>query len=216
MLVKANSAKYVEDFGLRSEDQVYLYYQCTYGDDWGENVGPVAASKLSLSPVIRVNALWVNKNLKVTCHVADTLDKKATGLQEFEKLDTNEGMYFPYSPYGEFVTFHQANVPFGLDLIFLRDDRVIQIEADTKVGSKERWTCDGCSGVIEVNAGFCFENDVNVGDKIALFAVSELDERKLAKEYLALEKEEFEIFSNSNFYYLPNAVNLISAIADGL
>lgn len=215
LLVKTHSYKYLEDFGLKRGDQVYLYYQCVYGDISGDNRGPVAASVLSLSPILRVNAMWVHKDLKVKCHVADTEAKKRKGLQGFEKLEAGEGMYFPYLPEGESVSFHQGSVPFGLDLIFLKDDEIVRIEADTKVGSSERWHCKDCSGVIEVQAGFCFENDVNVGDRIALFSVSERDVPTLDRER-KLEATETESYSDDRYYFMPNAVNLVSQIADGL
>ena len=214
MLVKAHTPKYPEDFGLKKGSQVYLYYQCVYGDDRGENKGPVKASDISSSPVVRVNAMWADRDLKIKCHVADTEAKKNEGLQSFDKLEANEGMYFPYLPQGEQVTFHQGSVPFGLDLIFLKDDEIVQIEAGTKVGSADRWFCSDCSGVIEVNAGFCAENDVKVGDRLALFSVSKKDEK-----LLKLEKESFvEEASNANekYHYEPHAIHLISQIADCL
>ena len=217
MLVKSHSLKYLEDFGLRIGDELYFYDKCTFGDDWGENMGPVkVSSKLPTSPVIRVNAVWMTKPLKIRCHIADTEDKKRRGLQGFEQLEMHEGMYFPYSPYGEHVTFHQGSVSFGLDLIFLRDNQIAKIEADTKVGSCDRWSCDSCSGVIEVNAGFCFENDVNVGDKVALFSVSERDINSLEVEASEEYDDLYDSYSDDNYYYMPNSVNLISAIADGL
>lgn len=215
MLVKAHSSKYPEDFGLRRGSELYLYYQCIYGDDRGESRGPVKASAVQTSPVVRVNALWLDRDIKVQCHVADTETKKREGLQGFQKLESNEGMYFPYSPFGEHVTFHQGSVPFGLDLIFIRNDEISRIEADTEVGSTERWACKDCSGVIEVRAGFCFENDINVGDRIALFAVSKKDLKTLEREKEALKEPRIDS-SDDNYYYVPNAVNLISQIADAL
>lgn len=216
MLVKAHSTKYPEDFGLRRGKDIYLYYQCIYGDDSGNSKGPVKASSVPTSPVLRINAMWLDRDLKVRCHIADTEPKKREGLQGFEKLESHEGMYFPYSPFGENVTFHQGSVPFGLDLIFLRNDEIARIEADTKVGSTERWACQACSGVIEVNAGFCFENDVNVGDRIALFAVSKRDLKTLEREKEASEEIFPEPYSDDKYYDIPNAVNLISQIADAL
>ena len=215
MLLKSHSTKYPEDFGLRRGSEIYLYYQCTYGDDKGDFRGPVNASVVPTSPVVRVNALWIDKDLKVKCHVADTEPKKRQGLQSFKKLSAYEGMYFPYSPFGEHVVFHQGSVPFGLDLIFLRNDEIADIEAETLVGSTDRWACKDCSGVIEVRSGFCFENDVNVGDRLALFAVSQRDLKTLEREKIS-ECVHNESYSDDKYYYMPNAVNLISQIADSL
>jgi uncharacterized membrane protein (UPF0127 family) len=218
LLVKAHSNKYLEDFGLKKGQRVYLYYQCLYGDDMGTNKGPVIASSIPTSVVVRVNAMWVDRDLKIRCQVADTELKKRQGLQGFAKLEEGTGLYFPYSPYGEEVTFHQGSVSFGLDLIFLKDDKISKIEPNTKVGSSERWTCPDCSGVIEVSAGFCEKNKVRIGERIALFAVSKKDLVLLENEKLEAKTitEESDSGNENNFYYKPNSVNLVSQVVDSL
>ena len=218
MLVKSHSRKYLEDFGLKKGQKVYLYYQCTYGDDFGENKGPVHASLIPTSSVIRVNAMWVDNDIKVRCHVADTEYRKQQGLQGFAGLEEGEGMYFPYSPYGEEVTFHQGSVSFGLDLIYLKEDTVVGIEANTKVGSSDRWTCSDCSGVIEVSAGFCKDHKVKLGDRVALFAVSKQDLALLEQDKLqsTASRENLEYNNDDSYSFAPNTINLVSQVVDGL
>lgn len=173
VLCKSHSLNHSEDFGLLSEDgqTVHLY-----------EAGQVPNTKrYKLSPVVRVNALWIERDLKIRCEIADTLEKKRVGLQKHSQLDDNSGLYFPYEPFTE-VTFHQGSVPFSLDLIFLCDGQVIQLEQNTRVGHDDRWHCPECEGVIEVNGGWCADNNVNVGDRLLLSAVSRIDLQELEEE----------------------------------
>jgi uncharacterized membrane protein (UPF0127 family) len=214
MLVKAHSEKYLEDFGLVEGSLCYLYDRFIYGDERGDNPGKgIPVAKISSSPVVRVNAVWVNLPLKVRCAIADTTEKKIIGLQETKSLQDGEGMFFPYHPQGAKVAFHQGTVSFPLDVIFLKDSEIVQIEADTRVGSSENWTCRDCSGVIEVRAGYCFENDVNVGDRIAMFAVSERDLDLLEQDRKSAAEEDS---SYRSWGCSSHALNLMSIIADSL
>ena len=166
MLVKSHADRYLEDFGLifdkSGKKKVHLY----------EN-GVVSYGK-NFSPVLRINAAWVNQDLTVKCYLADTEEKKMAGLQVIDQLKEDEGMFFPYLPYSS-VIFHQGSVNYPLDVLFLVDDAIVQIEKNSKVGIDDKWYCNCCSGVLEVCGGFCDRNNVNVGDRIAMFAVSEQD-----------------------------------------
>lgn len=174
MLFKSHSLDFAEDFGLMAADRsnVHLY----------ENGPQRCSKKLQLSPVVRVNALWLEKDLRVRCTVADTMEKKRIGLQWHRTpLIDGEGMYFPYEPFSE-VTFHQGTVNYPLDLLFLCEDQIIQTEENTKVGGSDRWTCAECDGVVEVIGGWCSENGVEVGDRVFISAVSEQDLVDLERE----------------------------------
>lgn len=200
MLKKAHSFKLLEDFGLElnartlQKDQLKHFVKKRglklgvptvyfYDNDM------IEVPTLQTSQVVRVNALWFDKDLKLKCKVADTIKKKKRGLQG-TRLNDREGLFFPY-PGPTDVVFHQGSVNYPLDIIFMRAIRgsdggyhneIAQIEADTRVGSAERWGCKACDCVIETLGGFCFENDVNVGDRLAYFAVSEQDEIELQAE----------------------------------
>ena len=195
MLYKTHSEKYLEDFGLLVDrEHINLF----------ENGLVRISKKLELSPVLRINALWVLRDLRLCCEVAATDEAKKVGLQKHSKLDPSAGLFFPYAGYTD-VTFHQGSVTFPLDILFLRDDEIIRIEADTQVGSASRWSCKACTAVIETNAGFCFENDVNVGDRVALSAVSEYDVSAVAEENRKeafLEEERFVAYNDNDCYEL--------------
>lgn len=211
MLVKAHppitSNTHEADYGLEVGNKVHYY----------EN-GLTAKGRYETSPVSHVNALWVEKPIKVKCNVALTEVDKKIGLQSYASLEANEGLYFPYLPNKRDVTFHQGSVSYPLDLIFLRNDTIVKIEANTKVGSNDRWFCSDVEGVIEVNSGFCATNNVMLGDRIAMFAVSEKDLIDLEAE--AIQREANASLDSSEehlkFVYMPNLVHLTSEIADAL
>jgi uncharacterized membrane protein (UPF0127 family) len=195
MLYKTHSEKYLEDFGLLVDrEHINLF----------ENGLVRVSKKLQLSPVLRVNALWVLKDLRLCCEIAATDEAKKVGLQGHKRLEDDSALFFPYAGYTD-VTFHQGNVSFPLDVIFMRDDEIVHIEADTRVGSKDRWSCKACTAVIETNAGFCFEKDVNVGDRVALSAVSQYDVEAVAEENRKeafLEEDRFVAYNDNDYYEL--------------
>jgi len=74
----------------------------------------------------------------------------------------------------------------------------MDVEERTRVGSSDRWSCSHCDGVLELNGGWCEENEVCLGDKIALFALTQRDldemeaERK-ADSFLSMIAEEMVV-----------------------
>lgn len=189
MLIKSHSNKYLDDFGLEiteytvPKDRLSYFMKQSGGTRIAylyENGDMVKVSSLKSSPVLRVNVLWMTKDLKLRCGVASTLEQKREGLQG-KYLDKGEGLFFPYAGPTD-VIFHQGSVEYPLDIMFVRGDRITKIEADTEVGGTEKWSCSSCDSVIETQGGFCKENDVSVGDKLVYFAVSKRDERDLQRE----------------------------------
>jgi len=160
MLYRSHSnTEYYEDFGLLKNGEIHFY----------DNGVTKVSKNLKLSPVVRVDAYWVRKPIKSKCIVADTIDKKRMGLQNVPSLEQNQGMYFPYIRYSN-VTFHQGSVPYSLDIIFIADEEIVDIKKNTKIGSRDKWSCNYIDGVIELNAGFCDFNNVQIGDDIMFIA----------------------------------------------
>jgi uncharacterized membrane protein (UPF0127 family) len=190
MLFKSQAGEYADDFGLElnehtvSRDKLrYLAKRGLYPKTrtvyfYDGELQKVAA--LEMSPVVRINVLWMAKDLKLKCGVASTIKQKKQGLQG-KQLDKNEGLFFPYAGPTD-VVFHQGSVNYPLDIMFMRNNQIVKIEADTEVGGTNKWACSACDNVIETQGGFCFENNVNVGDKLVYFAVSQQDEIDLRKE----------------------------------
>lgn len=165
MLVRSNTTKYIEDYGIMTPNGVVHLF---------ENGTTKLSECKPVNRVLRVNAFWVKKDIKIRCSIADTPLKKRIGLQKHTKLDKNYGMYFPYIPYTD-VTFHQGSVPFSLDLIFLRDNCIEKIVSKTKIGSKSKWGYKECDGVIELNGGYCNFNNIECGDEVDFFAITQED-----------------------------------------
>ncbi len=184
MLVKSQLKGYEEDFGVLSEDGSAIFFV--------EEGSVRTTSKLlsSLVPVVAMNILWSDKDAWVTCDVAATLEDKQVGLQSYTSLGPKQGLYFPYLE-GADVTFHQGSVPFSLDLIFIREDEVVKIEANTEVGSTDRWSCPNCDGVLEVNGGWCSEYEVETGDMLVYFANS-------CEDIRAFQGQQGAVYTDSN------------------
>jgi len=211
------SDTFAEDFGLSDGQNVYLYdyhIECLYEK---KAFKPISLNRLKVSPVIRVNAAWLDKPVKVRCDIADTQEKKIKGLQGATKLKENTGMYFPYLPY-EKVTMHQASVPFSLDIMFIQADHVCKIVPNTKVGGVEKWSWDYCTGVIETKAGFCEENNIQIGDRLTIYPVSEQDVIEVAEERKrAAEAEELLNDDQETSYEgRPNVLHLVASLLDAL
>lgn len=175
MLVKLHSREYEEDYGLLLNGDPPHVQMFDHGL-------VRLTAKMKPVPVIRVNAVWMDDDLWLRCDVADTEVKKHIGLQAYKELPPRKGLYFPYPGYSD-VAFHQGTVSFPLDILFLRDSEIVKIEHETQVGGKDRWGCAHVDGVMEVNGGFCEENNIKLGERIALFAFSEKDLRDWRTEH---------------------------------
>lgn len=187
MLVKAHIREYHEDFGWLHEDVGILHNDRVAFLSRGSV--PLSDNlQDSLSPVKHLHWLWLHRDAHIKCKTATTRSEQITGLQSYMGLRTNEGLYFPY-PGGSDVCFHQGSVKFPLDIIFLRDDEIVHFVENTKVGSKDLWSCKDCDGVIEVNAGFIEKNGVDLGDELTFFANSERDLADFQQEQLEVAAE---------------------------
>lgn len=65
---------------------------------------------------------------QVLLEVARTPAQQSVGLMYRTGLNPNRGMLFPYAP-PRFVNFWMKNVPFGLDLVFMRNGVIQGITA---------------------------------------------------------------------------------------
>lgn len=103
----------------------------------------------------------------VTAEVADTFASRALGLMFREKLDKNRGMLFVFSKEG-IHSFWMQNTLIPLDIIWINKDfKVVDIKTATPCKSLKcpSYTPKSAAQyVVEVNAGFCEENRVEVGD----------------------------------------------------
>lgn len=104
--------------------------------------------------------------------IAATTSSRARGLSGREKLDSGAGMFFRFdkpSRYG----FWMRGMNFPLDLIWIRDGRVIalteNISPEKKTfGLKIYYPPDDVTDVLEINAGEAKTAGIKIGDEIKL------------------------------------------------
>ena len=104
--------------------------------------------------------------------ISDTLVKQVQGLSGRESLCENCGMLFVFGEKRE-RTFIMRGMKFPLDMIFIREGRVVEIKANIpypeagesplSVPSREE-----ADMVLEVNAGYATTHRIQTGDTIKL------------------------------------------------
>ncbi|MBU1036609.1 DUF192 domain-containing protein [Patescibacteria group bacterium] len=113
-------------------------------------------------------------NLKINNHqlkveVVNDLIAMAQGLSDRESLGENHGMLFVYED-AAVRSFWMKNMKFPLDIIWIRDNQVIEISTNiplltngqiTQVTSKE-----AVDKVLEVNVGWAENHNIKIGDVV--------------------------------------------------
>lgn len=102
--------------------------------------------------------------IAVLCDVAATPKQQATGLQVYESLPRNRGLWFPMYT-RRVASFHMGDVTFPIDIVFVDQDHVTKIVAGIQPCQMGSWSAQ-CTDVVEVNAGWCDDNGVHVGSKV--------------------------------------------------
>ena len=101
----------------------------------------------------------------VICDVAATPKQQATGLQAYDALPRNRGLWFPMYA-RRTASFHMGSVKFPIDIVFVDGDKVSKIVSDVRPGQFGSWASQ-CTDVVEVNGGWCSDNGVHVGCRVA-------------------------------------------------
>ena len=112
----------------------------------------------------------------IQVRIADTSDKRVKGLSGVKSLDQNSGMFFVFDTKQTKPLFWMKDMLIPLDIIWIGNGKIVQIDknipAPTKgtVDSKlTRYSADKpIDYVLEVNAGFCDQNNVKVGDSVTV------------------------------------------------
>ena len=113
-----------------------------------------------------------NGDVRVYVEVADTVEERQEGLMYREKLAKNSGMLFIFEN-ERILSFWMKNTQIPLDMIFISANGTI---TEIKHYVQPCLT-DPCPTypseypnkyVLEVNAGFSEENDIQVGDRLDL------------------------------------------------
>jgi uncharacterized membrane protein (UPF0127 family) len=108
---------------------------------------------------------------QVRVRIADTFEKRYTGLSDTESLGPNEGMLFVYDEEAT-RTFVMREMDFPLDIVFVETDGTITTihhaptppprtreDELTRYQGRGKW-------VLEVNRNWTTEHGVDVGDRV--------------------------------------------------
>lgn len=113
----------------------------------------------------RCNIVILNQDgdeINVNCEVPTTQEEKAQGLMYRDKLGNNSGMFFDSVDNG----FWMKNVEIPLEMVFINGDEISEIiPANPNDVTNISNTLPADSN-LEVNQGFCKENNISIGDKI--------------------------------------------------
>jgi len=106
---------------------------------------------------------------RIRVEVADTPEKKISGLSHHRSLREDEGMLFIYGDKG-IRTFWMKDMLFDLDIIWIAGDRIVGIARNARAeGGEPLRSYDSevpVNLVLEINAGLCDRWGVREGQRI--------------------------------------------------
>lgn len=110
-----------------------------------------------------------NKVISIDVELAKTEEEQSLGLMFRESMDNNQGMLFVF-PNQDFRSFWMKNTVIPLDMLFVTDSlQIATIHANTiPFAEKSYPSSRPVKYVIEVNAGYCEQNSIKVGDRVKL------------------------------------------------
>lgn len=110
-----------------------------------------------------------NRSLFIDVELARSEDEQALGLMFREKMEMNQGMLFIF-PKQEIRSFWMKNTIISLDMLFVTEDlKIVTIHKGTIPFAEKSYTSsEPVKYVIEVNAGYCDQNNIKTGDKVQL------------------------------------------------
>lgn len=105
----------------------------------------------------------------VEVRIADTRDKRSTGLSETDSLEDGHGMLFVHDEPGEYG-YVMRNMSFSLDIVFIAGDGTITTihPAPAPAGEYEEVYRGEGMYVLEVPKGWSNETGVSVGDSVRI------------------------------------------------
>lgn len=122
--------------------------------------------------VLAITAQAIINERVINLEVAQTPQQQAMGLMFREALPDDRGMFFPFEE-ARIARFWMNNVPVALDMIFVKDDRVVEVTTAPPCDSEPQdcplYGPDTIvDGVIELRAGRAKELGLATGDAIAI------------------------------------------------
>jgi hypothetical protein len=113
----------------------------------------------------KCNVIIINSNgeeINVDCEIPTTPEEKSQGLMYRDELGENNGMFYDYIDNG----FWMDNVEIPLEMIFINDNEISEIKKGRPFDRTNISPVLPADSNLEVNQGFCNNNNIQVGDKI--------------------------------------------------
>ena len=126
-------------------------------------VAPIVISTETTPPHVVIN----NKTISVI--IADELQEQWQGLSDRESMEYNNGMLFIFPDY-EPRTFVMRRMHFALDILFIKDNKIIDIyknlapEGESPTGKYS--SSQPVNYVLELNGDFTNEFGIKIGDEV--------------------------------------------------
>ncbi len=115
----------------------------------------------------------IDKTIEIKAEVADSFTKRAKGLSGRDMLGENDGMLFVFPSY-HFYSFWMKEMKFPIDMLWIRDNRIVDISKNVPSPANESDDLPHYSPrevvnyVLEVNAGFADVHGISVGSDIVI------------------------------------------------
>lgn len=122
------------------------------------------------------------KNALVYLEVAVTDEEKNKGLMNRPSLDKDHGMVFIFRP-AKKVTFWMKDTLIPLDMIFIRNGKIVKIAKNTIPNQTEiLYPSDFVTTeVVEVNGGYADSHMISVGSKVVFKNIPEINNSTKSK-----------------------------------
>lgn len=108
---------------------------------------------------------------KIMVEIADDAIEQYNGLSNREAICQNCGMLFVFSD-NSIKTFIMRNMKFGLDIVWIKDNKIIQIDQNLKPeGNVPKYHYSSnlpVNYVLELNAGYVEKNNIKIGDYVKI------------------------------------------------
>lgn len=109
--------------------------------------------------------------------VADDDAERIKGLSDRDNLDENKGMVFVFEEKGKYG-FWMRNVKFPLDIIYISDNKIVDIFANTAPQAEDAENIpvfepkENANFVLEINGGKAKELGIDVGDEVVFEGIN--------------------------------------------
>jgi uncharacterized membrane protein (UPF0127 family) len=111
------------------------------------------------TPMIEINGHIFN------LYLAETSQDQAIGLAKYNKLEQNQGMLFLFDK-GDFYSFWMKDMKFPIDIIFIQDNKVVDVFNSVPVWPNENLpvytTKTKANKVLEINAGLANQYKIKI------------------------------------------------------